>query len=281
MNHTIRVDRKHPACFVLLLDQSYSMSAPMQGGDGLTKAQALADTTNRLLTQLIQTCTRDEAGPRHYFDIALIGYADDAVPLLKSNDGFGNPMVASPQLAESYSRIHRGPGGEEWAVWLEPESNGQTAMCAALDRAYDFAAGWTASHQDSPAPVVINVTDGAATDGSLDDVAQRAAKLQQLSTVDGPLILFNIAIAARAATPVLFPSDASGLPDPYTAGLFRISSALPARMMEYVGTDAELAGLPRPDAGARGFVCNADLEAVVKALNVGTRVEPRVNGRRV
>ncbi|MGV9245336.1 vWA domain-containing protein [Streptomyces sp. NPDC003710] len=280
MNHTIRVDSKHPACFVLLLDQSYSMSAPMQGAGGLTKAQALADTTNRLLTQLIRMCTRDDAGPRHYFDIALIGYSDQAVPLLKSNDAFGNPMVSSPQLAESYTRIHHGSDGQEWAVWLEPESNGQTAMCAALDLAYHFAAGWAASHQDSLAPVVINVTDGAATDGTLDELAQRVGRLTQLSTVDGPLIMFNIAIAAQAAMPVLFPSDASGLPDPYTVGLFHLSSELPARMLEYASTEAETAGLPRPVFGARGFVCNADLEAVVKALNVGTQVTPRDNGRR-
>jgi hypothetical protein len=270
MNHTIRVDRNHPACFILLLDQSYSMSAPMLGAAGLSKAQALADTTNRLLMQLVQRCVLDEQGPRHYFDIALIGYSDRITRLLKSGDGFGNPLVSSPQLADSFVRIHEEPDGQSWPVWVEPLADGQTMMCAALDLAYDFAAGWVASHHDSPAPVVINITDGEATDGTLDDLAERVARLVGLSTVDGPLIMFNVAVAARTAEPVLFPNDAAGLPDPYTAGLFHTSSVLPTRMLEYVRTEADRYGLPRPGAGARGFVCNADLAGVVRALNVGT-----------
>ncbi|MCX4743460.1 vWA domain-containing protein [Streptomyces antibioticus] len=270
MNQTTRVDRRHPACFILLLDQSYSMSAPMLGAVGRSKAEALADTTNRLLMQLVQRCVVDDKGPRHYFDIALIGYSDRVRPLLKNGDGFANPMVSAPQLADSFLRIHEEPDGQSWPVWLEPVADGQTMMCAALDLAHDFAAGWVAAHQDSPAPVVINITDGEATDGTLDDVAGRVDRLVALRTIEGPLSMFNVAVAARAAEPVLFPSDPAGLPDRYTAGLFHTSSVLTSRMLEYARTDAERHGQPRPGEGARGFVCNADLAAVVKALNVGT-----------
>ncbi|WP_037909276.1 vWA domain-containing protein [Actinacidiphila yeochonensis] len=268
MNPAIRATRKHPACFVLLIDQSYSMSGAMSGGRGASKADAVADSTNQLLGRLVQRCFVDEEA-RHFFDIALIGYSDGVGPLLQG-PLTGQFLVSPAQMAEAVSRVHTDASGTSWPVWIEPRADGETRMCAAFDLARDLVGSWVARHQDSPAPVVINISDGEATDGGIDDLAQRAAALRQLRTDGGELQLFNIAIASQSETPQYYPDSPNGLPDKYTKALFDISSVLTPRLVEYANHFATAAGRPPLRAGARAFVFNADLAAMVEALSIGS-----------
>ena len=51
-------------------------------------------------------------------------------------------------------------------IWLRPKAGYGTPMCDALSTASTALQEWTSQHPDSYPPMVINVTDGAATDGN-------------------------------------------------------------------------------------------------------------------
>jgi hypothetical protein len=113
-------------------------------------------------------------------------------------------------------------------------------------------------------PLVCNITDGAATDG---DPLQGAQALRQLTTDDGNVLLFNAHISANQAPSIGFPSSEDGLPDKFASLLFRMSSCLPPRLIEAARGEGFTV-----TSESRGFVFNGDLVAVIRFLDIGTRV---------
>ena len=130
-------------------------------------------------------------------------------------------------------------------------------------RAQSILGRWVTEQPTSFPPIVINITDGQATDG---DPAAAANTLKDLKTEDGPVLLFNIHVSSRPASPIEFPSDESRLPDDYAKHLFRMSSPLPG----YMKTIAIEEGIPVGDS-PRGFVFNGDMVSVIRFLDIGTR----------
>ena len=96
--YSARINRTHPVAFIILIDQSGSMSEPtvfMQRK--MSKAEAVALIVNRMIAELMFRCKRDD-GYRSYFDIAVLGYHDDQVVSLwkEANRQF----VSSQDLAD-------------------------------------------------------------------------------------------------------------------------------------------------------------------------------------
>jgi hypothetical protein len=141
-------------------------------------------------------------------------------------------------------------------------------MCEALRWARDGLQVFLTAHPDCYPPIVINITDGKPTDG---DPREPANELRALASTDGNVLLFNAHLSGQEARPVEFPEDEAGLPDDYARLLFRMSSELPLTMVEAAKAAGFSAGLR-----SRGFVFNADLVAVVRFLDVGTRVAQSV-----
>jgi hypothetical protein len=81
------------------------------------------------------------------------------------------------------------------------------------------------------------------------------------------VLLFNAHLSDKPNRPIEFPAEEAGLPDNFARLLFRMSSELPPQLWEA----AKSAGLPVAPH-ARGFVFNADLVAVNRFLDIGTRV---------
>jgi hypothetical protein len=92
-----------------------------------------------------------------------------------------------------------------------------------------------------------------------------------LATADGPVLLFNAHLSSNPGTPLLFPSKEEDLADAYARSVFRMSSPLPPRLLEAARGEGF-----RLEAGARGFVFNADLVSVIRFLDIGTRVAQHV-----
>jgi len=88
----------------------------------------------------------------------------------------------------------------------------------------------------------------------------------ELSTDDGPALLFNIHLSEHRAAPVEFPASGDTLPDSFARRLFGMSSPLPPHLQ----VAARQEGYPPVD-GTRGFVFNADAAAVIQFLDIGTR----------
>jgi hypothetical protein len=273
MAYTAEISRANPTCFLFLIDQSKSMLKLIPGGQGKTKAEAVADSINHLLYSLVLRCVWGQS-VLDRFHVGVLGYGVTVGPALGGALA-GREMVPISEVARNPLRVEQKvqvnedgmPQSVRSPVWFEPTGDGKTPMCATLNRAGTTLAGFLADHPDSYPPVVINITDGDATDG---DPEQPAARLRQLSSTDGNVLLFNIHISEKDATPVEFPDAEASLADPLARRLFRMSSTLPAPMWG----PARQAGLA-VTAQTRGFVYNANLAAVIRSLDIGTRVDFR------
>ena len=269
-----RVDRDHPSCLIFLVDQSNSMNDPMAGSKQ-PKHLAVAGILNGLLYELILRSVKSHAeGPRPYFAVAVVGYStnEDGDPVI--SNGLhppldAHPVVWTPDLAAHPLRVEQRPapsgtGQVSAPVWIEPYAAGGTPMCAAFDRAGRIAKSWVDAYPRSFPPIVVNLTDGEATDG---DPGPWAERIRALSNDDGAVLLFNLSISNDSTAPLLFPSSSDRLVDRPARKLFEMSSELPAFML-----DAARAQGHQVDAGARGFGFNADIRSVMTFLNVGTAV---------
>lgn len=273
MPYTAEISRANPSCFLFLIDQSGSMSDPLGGGTGKHKADGVADAINRLLQNLIIKCAKSE-GVRDYYEVGVIGYGSNVGPAF-SGALAGRSLVPISEVEKSPARIEErtrkvddGAGGlvdqtVKFPVWFEPVANGGTPMCEALRDAYQLMQDWVSRRQSSYPPIVINITDGEATDG---DPTQQAQAITSLSTTDGNALVFNCHISSHAASPIVFPDSEAGLPDEYARMLFRMSSVLPDKLRETARSEGFIIG-----SQARGFAFNADLVELIRFLDIGTR----------
>lgn len=272
------ISRANPTAIVFLIDQSSSMSDHIGAGEQAgPKADVVADALNRLLAELTVRCAEEE-NVRDYFHIGVIGYGG-TVDSAFTGTLTGKGLIPLSEVAENPSRVEDrsrkvsdGAGGlveqtVKFPVWLDPQANGGTPMTHALTRAKATISDFIDTHPDSFPPIVMNLTDGESTDG---DPTAAAQALRQLSTSDGNTLLFNLHVSSSNAPPIVYPGNDAGLPDQFARMLFGSSSPLTATMAQY----ASDAGYNVAE-GARGFVFNADISAIVQFLDIGTRVPLR------
>ncbi|MHB1423285.1 MAG: vWA domain-containing protein [Gemmataceae bacterium] len=277
MPYAAEISRSNPSCFLFLLDQSKSMLAPIAGGQGKKKADAVADSLNRLLYTLVLRCVWGQS-VLDRFHVGVLGYGRQVAPALGGALA-GRELVPIGELARSPLRVEQrvnlvddGRGGQveqtiKAPMWFEPSGDGKTPMCKCLERAAQIVSNFLLDHPACYPPLILNLSDGEATDG---DPEGQAQNLRELASEDGAVLLFNAHISSSAAQTIEFPDREEGLPDAYARRLFRMSSQLPPAMQH----SARQAGLS-VSADSRGFVFNADLASVVRFLDIGTRVDPK------
>jgi hypothetical protein len=271
--YSAEISRANPTCFVFLLDQSASMQDRIGGGPARRKCDVVADALNRLLSELAIKCAKEE-GVRDYFYISVIGYGAGVGPAL-SGQLAGRDLVPLSEVASAPARLETrtkkvpdGAGGlvdqdVKFPVWVDPVANNGTPMSAAFTQAQSIVSSWLVEHPGCFPPVVLNLTDGASTDG---DPSFAAESVRQLASTDGSVLLFNLHVSDDSATPITFPDSDLSLPNEYAKGLFNLSSMLPPGMWSY----AQQQGIPVSE-GSRGFVFNADMTSIVQFLDIGTR----------
>ncbi len=264
------ISRSRPGCVLFLLDQSASMAHPLRGThDQPSKAVVAAEALNRLLQNLIVACARRGA-VLDYYHVGAIGYGDDIVSSALSGDLAGELLIPISRLAYMPARIETrdelGPDRNiqavSYPVWVDALHRGKTPMCEAVRLAGSIAREWAADFPDSVPPIVINISDGSATDGQ---VREPAEVLRQVRTAHGAASFFNLVFTASTAQPVLFPATRLGIEDAFGRLLFELSSELPPFMVQRA---ADL-GLSL-DPGARGFAYNADMSVLISFLTIGT-----------
>lgn len=276
------ISRTNPGCIVFLLDRSASMSEPFGAAAGLSLAQGAVNALNSILYDLCLRSKKEPgAPPRNYFEIGVLGYGQsaaghrEAVEPALAGVLAGRPIVPIADVANyplDIREIRRNPDlpAVRKPVWLDPLSGLGTPMCEAIATAGGHIAAWIQQHPDSYPPIVLNITDGWVTDSPYQgaDLAEWARRLTSLSTTDGPTLLFNVFLSSTPAPVSYFPAMGGHLPTP-GPGLFNISSPLPPGMAR----QAAALGIPVDESGARGLVFNADLGALVRFLDIGTRLK--------
>ncbi|HEY7158958.1 MAG TPA: hypothetical protein VH575_33745 [Gemmataceae bacterium] len=277
MPYSAEISRSNPTCFLFLIDQSKSMLGPIGGGENKKKADGVADSLNRLLYTLVLRCVWGQA-VLDRFHVGVLGYGRQILPALGGALA-GRELVPIGELARCPLRVEQrtnlvedGRGGQveqivKFPVWFEPAGDGKTPMSKCFERAAQIVSRFLIEHPSCYPPLIVNLTDGEATDGSPEEQAEN---MRELASEDGAVLLFNAHISSCAARPIEFPDREEGLPDEFARRLFRMSSYLPPSMRN----SARQAGLSVTDA-SRGFVFNANLASVVRFLDIGTRVDPK------
>ena len=286
MPYTADISRVNPACFLFLIDQSRSMSFALAGQPGQRKMDQAAAAINRILDTVAQRCSQG-MDVRDYFDIGIIGYCTDprGNPIISSVLQGTSPeqpflpisqVVDVAEVVEVQVKESDGAGGlvdvtRRMPVWLHPHAEYGTPMLAAFQTAARSVENWIAQHPDSFPPIIINVSDGAASDGDPEPLARQIMGMQ---TGDGNALVFNVHLSEVSALPSQYPDQEDALPrnDEYAKLMFRMSSVLP----ESSRAQASILDLPISD-NSRGYVFNADMTALVQFLEIGTRAASDLN----
>ena len=275
MPYQAEISRKNPGCFVFLIDQSESMEDPFGGGeDGRRKAEELATILNKLIHNLCIRCAKSDS-IYDYFHVGVLGYSADSCKPALDGELSGRSLVPISELATKPLRIEErvkksddGAGGVmdqtvKFPVWFDPYWKGGTPMCAALKEATRIVETWCQEHPKGFPPIVINITDGEATDG---DLVAEARKLTAVGCDDGSVLLFNIHLSSTAGPSIELPSSGSKLPDQHAKQLFEASS----RLTPFMVARANELGMSAAE-NSRGFIFNAQPLHVIHFLDIGTR----------
>ena len=276
MPYSAQISRTNPACILLLIDQSHSMNEPFVGNAEQRKSSVVADSVNRLLQNLVLRSAKAE-GVRDYFHIGVIGYGkrltsglggklphDVLLPISKLGD---HPL----RIETRKKLVPDGAGGTieqtvKFPVWFDAQANGPTPMCEAFAAAGLAVVGFAERYPHAFPPIVLNLTDGHPSDGN---PQANARAIRNLTTTDGNALVFNLLLSTTPGLSSYFLASEAGLTENYSKLLFRMSSELPPRMWDA----AKAEGFP-VEPGARGVVYNADPTAVVRFLDIGTRIAP-------
>lgn len=271
-NYSKRVSRECPTAFVLLLDQSGSMAEIWQ--NGLSKAEQVATIVNSALKNLVLSATRG-GEVYDYVDVAVIGYGGtgpDGVRAMLPGTSLGSPFLRLSEIAKQprVAVVQNSDGSSRReTTWFDAVAGGGTPMNAAFGVSVKAVNEWVQSREDSFPPIVINITDGEATDG---DPSSSARDLTGLSTAHGNVLLFTAYLGAGGGAQVLYPDQVpNGLASGAT-NMFNVSSVVP----QVLRNNAESMNVKISPRG-RGFLFNASLDEVSGLVNFGTSVTPRAD----
>lgn len=183
-----------PLLLIILIDNSLSMNELNE--DSINKGRIAADYANRIVNAFIH---RHYPHNRCYFEIAA--YNDKIRALCSGNlcELREKPL----RLEKGIDHISDGEGGlveveTVKPIWIEyHRSFSQGSLALGLSHAATSIVSWQVNHINSPAPIVINITDGknvTPTSYSKDMAAFK--KLTQISINDGAPLLYNLLVRA-------------------------------------------------------------------------------------
>lgn len=260
-----------PGLLLILLDQSGSMTDRYE--DGLTKSEFACRAVNRIINTLIQR-NFDGESPKNRAFVSVIGY-DSYVHELCS--GYLRELDAKPVRVDEVMRRQSDCAGGlveipyKMPVWVEPiTKDGCTNMKGALEMAKAVVEKWMADKPGHPAPVVINISDGApyydykTVDGCMDETTRVAGDLMDLRCEDGNVLLLN-ALIRKAGANIVFPSEVAEGSSDEARFIFNISSEVP----EAYAAAAAKNGLPLKE-GSRGCIFEADGVQLVSLIDFGS-----------
>ena len=280
--YTAQITRNTPTAFIFMIDQSISMSRKLNyRGEFITLADAVARIVNNQINELVLRCIKTNE-VRHYYDIAVIGYGDDANYGWKGTLA-GRDFVSPEELknnpfkkitVKEEKRTRKGVELKEVekVQWVEPVAAGKyTRAHKAFAMAKDLLEKWMKEHheKDCYPPTIINITDGAFNGiaNPREVNTQLANELKALFTNDGNVLLWNIHVTPDNQEQILLPISKTELnEDKYSEWLYDMSSLLPSRYNQPIG---DLRG----DAENNRHVAmatNTDLSTLIQLMDIGT-----------
>ena len=280
--YTAQITRNTPTAFIFMIDQSISMSRKLNyRGEFITLADAVARIVNNQINELVLRCIKTNE-VRHYYDIAVIGYGDDASygwkgtlagrKFVSPEELKNNPFKKITVTEEKRTRKGVELKEVEKVQWVEPVAAGKyTRAHKAFAMAKDLLDMWMKEHheKDCYPPTIINITDGAFN-GILNPRevnTQLANELKAMFTNDGNVLLWNIHVTPDNQEQILLPISKTELnEDKYSEWLYDMSSLLPSRYNQPIGDlrgDAE-------NTRHVAMATNTDLSTLIQLMDIGT-----------
>lgn len=280
--YTAQITRNTPTAFIFMIDQSISMSRKLNyHGEFITLADAVARIVNNQINELVLRCIKTTE-VRHYYDIAVIGYGDDASYAWKGKLA-GRDFVSPEELknnpfkkitVKEEKRTRKGVELKEIekVQWIDPVAAGKyTRGDKAFMMAKNLLDRWMKEHHDKDCypPTIINITDGALNGivNPREVNTQLANELKALYTNDGNVLLWNIHITPDSKEQLVFPISKTELNnDKYSEWMFDMSSLLPSRYNVPIGDlrgDAE-------NTRHVAMATNTDMSTLIQLMDIGT-----------
>ena len=279
--YTAQITRNTPTAFIFLIDQSVSMqNYTTLYGEEMPMAEAVARIVNHQLNELVLRCIKGSE-TRDYYDIAIIGYGENAYSGWKG-ELEGRDFVKPSELKEhpykkittkKETRTRKGVKVVEIeeVQWIEAEATeGWTRVHLAFEKAKGLLDEWMEKHHDKDCypPTIINITDGEFNGATKEYVLQQANELKSMFTNDGNVILFNIHISANKAVCVTCPASKDEVSfSSLATTMYEMSSLLPMRYSDRI---ADLRGDGTPNNRYRAMSINADMSTLIQLMDIGT-----------
>lgn len=235
-----QVSRANPALIIFLADMSGSMSEEIiYEGKMLSKNVILSKVLNLTLSEITHKCKRGD-NYRDYFNIVVLGYDGSGVTSLlekysKSSFSTINDLINSDAQKVVYHSTHEIDGKTYMSTkscreYVKIGALERTPMYEALTQAYTLTKMWiNIKGANSVAPMIINITDGGATDASEVELIDISKKIKSLNSAGGEVILTNIHICdIEPDKTIMFPRENKDLESiKYANLLYNMSSELP------------------------------------------------------
>ena len=271
--HDIRsltISSTNPCLIIYLLDQSASMKDQF-GNASHSKSVELANAINDTIYEVALRCIGNAGELKNRFEIAIIGYGKSENLVQSGWEG---------QLADkwvvSIKNIFEYPLAQEndKPIWIKPYSVNNTPMTKAFENAKRLCNDWInwGNHRDCHPPIIINITDGEATDAgsNFNSLRNQVEQIKHLGTNYGAVNILNIHISTRAGDKLLFPNENQFLASQHSNDksaklLFELSTPLNENMIRLAkqkGYDIQ--------SNARGYVFNGNATDLTNFLNIGT-----------
>ena len=279
--YTAQITRNTPTAFIFLIDQSVSMQKyTTLYGEEMPMAEAVARIVNHQLNELVLRCIKGSE-TRDYYDIAIIGYGENAYSGWKG-ELEGRDFVKPSELKEhpykkittkKETRTRKGVKVVEIeeVQWIEAEATqGWTRVHLAFEKAKGLLDEWMEKHHDKDCypPTIINITDGEFNGATKEYVLQQANELKSMFTNNGNVILFNIHISANKAVCVTCPASKDEVSfSSLATTMYEMSSLLPMRYSDRI---ADLRKDGTPNNRYRAMSINADMSTLIQLMDIGT-----------
>lgn len=262
----------NPGLLIILIDQSGSMTFPMSGAGSKTRSEYASLAVNRVIKTIIDKSFNGKT-PKNRAFVSVIGYNQDVHEIAS---GYIQDLAASPKRLETVTKkVPDGAGGlvdttMKMPIWVEPiKEDGSTNMKGAFEQAKAILEKWVADKPQSPAPVVINISDGVPywdrkqVDECKKETEAIVSEIQQIKTSDGAVLVFNACIGDGIKS--IFPTSEDEAGDEEGAFLYGISSKIP-EAYDDAAKKVELQVRPN----ARGCIAGADAVDLVKLIDFGS-----------
>lgn len=265
--HDIRnltISSTNPCLLVYLIDQSGSMNDKF-GNASHSKSVEVTNAINDILYEVGLRCIGSGGELKNRFEIAIVGYGKQENIVQSGWEG-----QLSGKWVVSIKNIFEFPLEQEndKPIWIKPYSVSNTPMTKAFENAKRLCNDWInwGNHRDCHPPIIINITDGEATDAgnSFNALKSQVEQIKSLRTNYGSVNILNIHISTRAGDKLLFPNEVN-TGDKFEKLLFEMSTPLDENMIRIAqqkGYDVR--------QNAKGYVFNGNATDLINFLNIGT-----------